>query len=90
MEKNRKYAYIVLEIKDGEREYLSKSVVHTKQETNLDELAEQTARTFWEGTPSVKQEDSSWWEHWGSETLVRVLIVDEITKEEYDVLSKFL
>lgn len=93
MAKKTKYFFITLEIRDGGREYLCK-LIRFSHSMSANKAAEYEARTFWDtrnGKPAKRYEPGSeWYEHCGGETMVRVYKVEEISKEDYDVLTKYL
>lgn len=80
--------YREIEVFDGERVYTCKGVFRLPEtsEQTCEEYLDELARTFYED--SSHKEGDSWW-HFG-EVLVKAKYVVQITKEEYEVLSKFI
>lgn len=84
---NGKFAYVVLTIQNGEHSYSSKSVHMIGKDVDLDEYGKECARDFY-GTEAEENDGAFYFE--GGSLAVSVLEVQEITKQEFQVLDKFL
>lgn len=85
--KEVKYLYLELESRNGEYEYHHKSVHQLPVKTNEDEFGEDYARDFYGG--GSDEQDGGFYFN-GGEIHVSVNKVQLITKEQYDVLTKFI
>jgi hypothetical protein len=82
-----KYVFIALDIQNGEYQYRSRMVHIIPKELNVDDFGDDCAKEFY-GNFS----HSDGFVHYfnGGEVAVENGVAQEITKEEYDVLNKFL
>ena len=81
MEKETKYLFITLSIRDGEREHTHR-VLHATKCKNIDFAAEYYAAHFW--GPSSREDGG--WSAWGGEIFIEVSKVTELTPSEYEYL----
>ena len=87
MAKTIKYVFITLRVRNGDYDFESKSVHEIKSEIDGSDFAEKYASDFY-GDKSY--EDNGRYYFNGGEVAVDVRRAQEITKEEYNVMSKFL
>ena len=81
------YIYRELKTREGEREYYHKGVHELPEGTDPNEFVEEYLKNFWglEG----EEEDGGYY-FFGGEIHTSVYNVTVISKEEYDVLNKFI
>ena len=81
------YIYKIFE-RNGNYEYTHKclTAMPDDAEQTPEEFLEETARTFY--SDSEDKEDNYWW-HFG-ELVTRGDEITEVTKEEYDILQKYI
>jgi hypothetical protein len=82
-----KYFYRELKSRNGEYEYSHKAVFPAEDKETAEGMVRETARTFWSDTST---EDDGTFYHNGGEVCIEAQTITEISKEEYDVLNKFL
>lgn len=87
IDKNTKYVFLMLKIINGEYEYESVGVHGIHKDINIEEWAEDYASDFYASKGDV---DGDTYFFNGGVVAVRVRSIENITKEEYDVLSKFI
>lgn len=85
--KKTKFIYIVLSIQCGEYGFKSKSVHEISKTKSTKKFGENCAKDFY-GTKPEKDGDSYYFN--GGEVAVSLSFHEEITKEEYNILNKFL
>ena len=83
MEKETKYLFITLSIRDGEREHTHR-VLHTTKCKNIDFAAEYYAAHFWGESELC---DGAWYA-WGGEIAIKLDSVKQITYPEYQYLNE--
>jgi hypothetical protein len=85
-EDENKYFFRQFKIRDGEREYYSKSTFFCKSKEEAQEIAQNALLNFYgeEGT----EEDGGVY-HCGGEVYVRLDTLEEVSKLEYDILNKY-
>jgi hypothetical protein len=81
-----KYILIHLQVQNGEYRYDCKSVHQTKCK-NIYFAGERHAAGFYGG---LDGRNGEWWEFNGGEVAVRCSLVHELTKQEYEILNKYL
>lgn len=89
MKTKLKYLFISLDIKIGEYEFSSQMPFEISTRKNIQKFAEETAKTFYSDKPFKHSPEDKWWFFFAGEVAVRLRNVEEIKKEEYEVLSKF-
>lgn len=89
MKTKSNYLFIMLEERNGEYEYLHRSVakLETQSKNVAERVAQNYAKTFY-GTPP-KKEDGGYYFHEG-EVFVQVDSWKFITEDEYNVLKSYL
>jgi hypothetical protein len=85
--KKTKFILIKIKIQCGEYEFSSNSVHEISSKKNVNKFAETHAEDFY-GIKAYKDDNVHYFN--GGEVAVQVKAVAEITKEEYEVLNKFL
>lgn len=83
----KKYILRVLVTTDGERTYYHKGVHVLDAEQDEKEFVEDYAKEFWGDNCNTDENGDNWF---FGEIITNVYEVTVITKEEYDVLNKFL
>jgi hypothetical protein len=84
-----KYIFISLEIRHGEYEFNSKLVHEISKRKSTDKFAEDYAKTFYNGKAVKYEKDGDWYNFDGGTVAVKLAHVEEITKEQYEVLNIF-
>ena len=82
-----KRLFIHLVIQDGEREHDYK-VIHTTNCNNLDFAADWYVAHFC--GRGERQYNDEWWFFWGGEIAGKLIKYQELTDDEYKILSKYL
>lgn len=81
-----KYLFIILNVREGEREHTHR-VLHTTKANNVDFAAELYAARFWGDSFRYDRDDDEWYA-WGGEISIRLEKVVEISEEKYLELSE--
>jgi len=84
-----KYFILRLQIRDGEREYYSRSTLTAESFEDADNQADERAKTFWGDGFKEDEKDRGYYQLFG-ETYVEVDGLDEVSKEDFDVLKKYI
>ncbi|HKR05954.1 MAG TPA: hypothetical protein VJY62_15060 [Bacteroidia bacterium] len=87
MTKTNKYVFITLRVRSGDYDFESKGVHKISSKIDAIDFAEKYASDFY-GDKS--HEDNGRYYFNGGEVAVDVRRAQEITKEEYDAMSRFL
>jgi len=82
-----KFMFLCIEVRDGEREYHSNSVHTLPSRRKISKFADNYAKEFYSSKP---QKSDGGYYHFGGEVHVSAHNYREITKEEYDVLNRFI
>lgn len=82
-----KYLFVKLEVQDGENRHTLKSVHEIPDDKGENEFGEEHASEFY-GTSEKGEGD--WYEFYGGSIAVRCTANTVITKDEYNVLKKYL
>lgn len=88
-----KYIFLEMKIRNGEYEYSSQSVHELPARKSTEKFGRDYAKDFYGGKPfqyNDKIDPDGEWYFNGGEVAVRCKEVQEITKEEYEVLKKYL
>ena len=85
-----KYLFIVLELTDGEREYLSKTIHKVVDKIDSIIYADHFARDFWLTDEYEQNDGDDYYIHFGGELITRVHTVKEISEAHYNVLKLYL
>ncbi len=85
-----KYLFIILELFDGEREYLSKTVHEVAESVDAMVYADHFARDFWLTDDWQQDDGNDYYTHFGGEVTTRVHTVKEINKAHYKILKLYL
>lgn len=85
--KKAKFVFIQVKIQCGEYEFNSKSVHEISSRKSVDKFGKDWVKDFF-GKKAWVDGDTHYFN--GGEVAARVSNVQEITKEEYQVLSKFM
>lgn len=91
--KKTKFVFIDIEVRHGEYEFNSKSVHEISARRSTEKFGQDYAKQFYSGKPfqyNDKIDKDDWWYFNGGEVAARIQDAREVTKEEYDVLRKFL
>ena len=83
----KKYIYRAFHTRDGEREYYHKGVHVIDQDQDTKEFVYELCMNFWSDRGDEEKE-CSWW--FMGEIITSVYDYKEITKEEYNILNRFL
>lgn len=83
-----KYFYIEIEERNGEYEYRHKVVRSCPLNVNPDKFFDDNLAGSWYGGEVDKEDDGYYYN--GGEVFVELTRVEEITKEEFDILNKYL
>jgi len=81
------YIFLQLDIKCGEYEFTSVSVHQIPKEKNIIDFSEEYAKQFYYG--DMEEEDRTYYFNAG-EVAVEVSVRQNISKEEYSILRKYL
>ena len=84
-----KYYFVVLEERNGEQEYSIKSTKVVSEGDTIDNLLDRILKQWYprDEEPPI---NNGWYEFFGGSLMAKVDRYEEITKEEYEVLSKFI
>lgn len=82
-----KFVFLCIKVRDGEREYYCNSVHTISSRRKLDKFADDYAKEFYMSKPEA--EDGGYY-HFGGEVHVSANNYREITKDEFDILIRFL
>ncbi len=82
-----KYIFVTLEIKNREHTYASHTVHKISSTKNTQKFGDNCAKTFYKDMDVPKD---GWYYFYCREIAIRLKAAIEITKEEYEVLDKFL
>ena len=85
-----KYLFIILELFDGEREYLSKTVHQVAESVDAIVYTDHFARDFWLTADWQQDDGDNYYTHFGGEVTTRVHTVKEINKAHYEILNLYL
>lgn len=85
--KKCKYLFIQIEERNGEQEYTFRIVREVPIDADNDEIAEHEAKT-WYGDEA--EENDGRYEFFGGSIVTSVDSVREISKTDYDVLTKYI
>lgn len=85
-----KYLCIILELFDGEREYLSKTVHQVAESVDAMVYADHFACDFWLTDDWHQDDGDNYYTHFGGEVTTRVHTVKDISKAHYDILNLYL
>ena len=91
--KKTKFIFLSMEVRNGEYEYSSQSVHEISSRRSIEKFAREYAKTFYGGEAFQYDkpiDPDGWWYFNGGEVAARCSVVEEITKEEYETLNKFL
>lgn len=83
-----KFVFISLEERNGEREYTHNIVREIPEKTDAWDYGDKNLAAQWYADDADEQDDGYYFN--GGEVCVSVKGARDITKEEYDVLKKFL
>jgi hypothetical protein len=95
MKQKTKFIFLSMQIRNGEYEHSSESVHEIPACKTIRKFGQEYAKDFY-GTPpkafqyNDKIDPDDWWYFNGGEIAARVRRIEEITKEEYDVLKRFI
>lgn len=88
-----KFVFLQIGVRTGEYEFDSKSLHEVNHRTNITKFSQKYAKGFYSGKPfqynSPPDPDGEWYFNAG-EVCAWVDKVEEISKEEYDVMKKFI
>ena len=84
-----KYIFISLKIRNGEYEYTSISVHQISSRKSTEKFGRDYAMNFYGEKPFQYTQGEEWFYFHGGAVAVKLNTVEEIPKEEYDVLDKF-
>ncbi|MEI6487728.1 MAG: hypothetical protein WCP52_02130 [Bacteroidota bacterium] len=84
-----KYIFISLKIRNGEYEYTSISVNQISSRKSTEKFGRDYAMNFYGEKPFQFTPGEQWYYFHGGSVAVKLTTVEEISKEEYDVLDKF-
>ncbi len=89
MKQKTKYVFLNLTIRNGEYEYSSQSVheISTRKSTQV--FGEKYTKEFYGGKAFKYSPDDKWWLFNGGEVAVKLNTCEAISKEDYEVLSKY-
>ena len=89
MENNNKYLMLRLEERNGEYEYLHRSIhlLPDNKDETVDTIAKNYAKEFY---CSVAEEEAGGYYFFGGEVFVKIDSWDFINEEEFKVLAKYL
>lgn len=82
-----KYVIIHVEERNGEREYTSKVVRQIDGDVNAQEWADENIAKTWLDSDSEESDEGYYFD--AGQYLVHISKIEEITKEEFDVISKY-
>ncbi len=89
MKSNTKYLFISLTIRNGEYEYTSISVHEISSRKSVKKFGRDYAKNFYGGKSFKNSPEEDWYYFNCGEVAVKLSTVEQIKKEEYDVLNKF-
>lgn len=89
MKTKTKYIFISIKIRNGEYEYTSISVHEISSRKSTEKFGKDYVKNFYGSKPFKFSPDEDWFYFNGGEVAVKLNTVEEIKKEEYDVLDKF-
>lgn len=88
-----KFVFLQIGVRTGEYEFNSKGTHELHYRTNITKFAQKYAKGFYSGRPfqydKPTDPDGEWYFN-GGEVCAWVDRVEEITKEQYEVLSRFV
>ena len=84
-----KFYYAIIKIRDGEREYYSRTTFEALSIEQASDFANDYAKDFWDGGQKGDDNESGYW-HCNGETYVNVDSIQEITKNDYNVLMRYI
>jgi hypothetical protein len=89
MKSKSKHLFVSLAIRNGEYEYTSQSAHEISTRKNTKKFGEDYAKTFYAGKAFKYSPDADWWNFNCGEVAVKLGTVEEISIEEFKILSKF-
>ena len=87
MKNKTKFILIEMKVQNGEYEYRLKSVHEISARKNVDKFANDYAKTFY-GNLSYSDGDTHYFN--GGEVAVRAGATNILTKEQYDILNRYI
>ncbi len=84
-----KFYYSIMKIRDGEREYYSRSAFRASSFESAEVIADKYAEAFWSNGYKENKHEEGYY-HLGGEVHVKVDSMQEISETDYNVLSKYL
>ncbi len=90
--KKERYICINVEIRDGEHEYNCKTAFSLDADLNIDEVAKEYTQTFFGSKDSIeeREEGNGWYWDDFSVRMCRLYTYNELTKDEYDIVKKYI
>jgi hypothetical protein len=87
-----KYLFIKIEERNGEQEYTSKMVRTVNSSVkNIEKFVTDTLLKVWYNDDNAKKvRGEDWYEFFGGCIMARLESVEEISKEDFDVLNRYL
>lgn len=85
-----KYVFLSIETRDGEREYTQDRVHRIDKEDSIDKFADEFVKTYFDDEDEESGEEDGGYYQLGGQVHCSVKKVMEISKEDYEVLKRYI